>query len=50
MTPAPRAGAKVWSFSFSSFEALAVTNTTPVRRQRMITASGYPANLPNIPP
>jgi hypothetical protein len=48
MTPAQRAGARVWSFSFSSFEALAFTNTTPVHRERMITASGNPADLPNI--
>jgi hypothetical protein len=50
MTPTPRAGARVWSFSFSSFEALAPTNSTPVRRQRLIRVSGYPANSPTIPP
>jgi hypothetical protein len=50
MTPTPRAGARAWSFSFSSFEALAIANSTRVRRQRLIMVSGYPANLPAIPP
>jgi hypothetical protein len=48
--PSPRARARVWSFSFRSFEALAFTNTLHPCAEMDDHASANTATLPNIRP